>query len=95
MRLAAGLRRARPPSRKKGGLLLRGGEGEGKGRDGRERGRDGRGGEGKGKGVERRGGEGRKGGKEGEEKGRGFGRTNKNTAATPLKLEISSEFPAL
>ena len=54
-------------SRKKGGLLLRGGEGEGKGRggEGRERGRKE---------------EGRKGGR----KGGGFGRTNKNTAATAL-----------
>ena len=38
--------------------------------------------------MERRGGEGRKGGKEGEGKGRGFGRTNKNTAATALQNAV-------
>jgi len=74
MRVAAGLRpdplgelerSPRPPSRKKGGLLLRGGEREGRergmeGREGRERGERGR---------KRRGG----GGKGGRKEGKGSG----------------------
>ena len=71
MRLAAGLRpdplgelerSPRPPSRKKGGLLLRGGEGEGRGK--------GRGGKGEGRRGKRRRGEERGEGRGG--KGRGI-----------------------
>ena len=72
MRLAAGLspdplgelkRSPRPLSRKKGGLLLRGGDGRERGKRAERRGRKGRGGKGGGEGREEEGGEGK--GKEG------------------------------
>ena len=59
-------RSPRPPSRKKGGLLLRGGDERERGREGREQ--EGKGGEERGSGGEEKGeeeGRGRKGGRKG------------------------------
>jgi len=79
MRLAAGLcpgplgelkRSPRPPSRNKGGLLLR--EGEGRGGEGKRRGK-GKGGKGKGRGWE---------GRDPPRKNPGYGRERRGTCAS-------------